>query len=127
MIINKSQIIETLSAAHLSAGHSFVNTDDTVCAVGAVIKDVLPSKVKNKYVNQVCEFNVKRALAPHAKPYIESQEYFSALSIHFENVMYHYDDVYTEEVREEILSFVHSNFPETLSISIPEDFYVKTA
>lgn len=118
MLVRKSEIIDILSEVRLSSTNEFMTGQGEVCAVGAIVKALLPPGASLAEIQGASEANAPRALAPRAMPYVHSGDYFSALSIHFENVMFHYDDVYSEEVREELLGFVHKNFPNEVSIAI---------
>lgn len=118
MLVRKSEIIDILSDTRLTSTNEFITSQGETCAVGAIVRALLPPGASVAEIQGAAEANAPRALAPRARPFIESGDYFSALSIHFENVMFHYDDVYTEEVRDELLAFVHKNFPNEVSIGL---------
>lgn len=117
MLVRKTEIIELLGAANLVAG-DFINSYGQSCAVGSIVQAFSKGHYHPERIRALSELNAPKGLAPSALPYIESGDYMSALSIHFENVMSAYDDVYTEEVREEVLGFVSRFFPEELSIHV---------
>lgn len=117
MLVTKDQIIDILAQTKLTAGN-FINQYGEVCAVGAILQNLVRPGTSEVEFTEIAERNAPAASRPSARPYIESGDYLSALSIHFENVMYAYDDVYTEEVREEVLSFVHRFFPEEVMINV---------
>ena len=117
MLVRKNEIINILSETKLASGN-FINQYGETCAVGAVLMQLVKPGTSAETLEALGYLNAPAAQRPSAKPYIESGDYLSALSIHFENVMYAYDDVYTEEVRDEILSFVSKYFPAEISVNV---------
>ncbi len=117
MLVRKSEIIDILSETKLTSSN-FMNQYGEVCAVGAILMQLVKPGTSREELEEIAERNAPRALAPSAKPYIESGDYLSALSIHFENVMVAYDDVYQEDVREELLRFVTIYFPSEISVDV---------
>lgn len=117
MIVRKSEIINILSETRLTSG-DFITEQGETCAVGAILYQLVPPGTSVEQLNLLGDFNAPRALAKKAIPFIKSGDYLSALSIHFENVMWHYNDVYNEEVRDELLAFVEKQFPYEISINM---------
>lgn len=115
MLVRKNDIINILSETRLASG-DFINAYGQPCAVGAIVRYFYGCP--DHEVVSISEALAPAAQRQSSKPYLQSGDYLSALSIHFENVMYAYDDVYTEEVRDEVLNFVALHFPEEIVVNV---------
>lgn len=117
MRLRKNEIISILSESRLAA-REFIHPDGSTCAVGALVRAVMPPNAPDEDVRKFCEMVAPNALSALSTEHLIHGDWLSALSSHFETMMFYNDDVYDETVREEIINFVRVHFPSELVISV---------
>lgn len=125
MKIYKSQVRDAILNTPLAPG-DFMDVYGNSCAVGQIIRLLLDTQRIEYTMSDVQNLGnqLTRHKAMARKPLLLAREgnLFGALSALFENVVFDTGDVVTPEVRQELLTFINNQFPETIEVSFDSKF-----
>jgi hypothetical protein len=132
MKLTKEQIITALRNEPLSAGR-FIRADGkplsscAVCAVGAVMRDVLNRNITDEDdFNDICYIVTKdRFIDDDVSQLLAEENYLGALSNYFEKITDDENDRFlkkevTPEIRQDVINFVENNFPNEFEVDMKE-------
>lgn len=115
MKIYKSQIVEVISRHRLVPGN-FDDGHGNRCVIGQLVRTLNPT-MDPEQINNASEFLTKfQAMSRKPLTLARNGNLFGALSALFENVTFDAGDVVTQDVRQELLTFVNNQFPEVIEI-----------
>lgn len=121
MKIYKSQVREAIQGLPLTPGN-FMDVYGNSCVVGQLLRLILDTQMIQYTMDDINRLGeqITRHQATSRKPLLLAREgnLFGALSALFENVSFDAGDVVTPEVRQELLTFVNNQFPETVEVSV---------
>lgn len=132
MKIKRSTIIKAIRDNELHRGLYFGHEDISddprtceVCAVGAIIRDVIKSKDLS-YLITVTNFLTRGGLSIGDHPeevsdliqdLLSEEQYFNAISVKFESLGK--GKLCTEKQKQKLIEFVKKNIPTTISVYVP--------
>jgi hypothetical protein len=140
--ISKKKIIEALRTEPLTGGMWMSLIDDgqlwtettvgeargkcTVCAVGAILREVVAQNATVKEFNDACIFASDHVMSIYdstIEETLKAKNYMGALSIYFEEMAERSPDGFsiTNRQRPALIRFVEKNFPSYVTVDLPEE------